>query len=241
MQHIIIFCSSYGQIRYALQLIQLNIENNKISLVIPGYNDLFYFFQVIGEKVFNNTIDIVSIDDYRTKRSMSRGFGKIQHLLQVIPRERLHLKKIYTDHFANLKDSEVFFFSRGVSGLGYYLLDKLSKKNRLVYVTHPPPYLAPYIPSDIAGLISLAILKMSYGYGITMSKTPTSKGFPYLSDRFIDKRTSRVIDVVETESLMKDFDINRFRVFDPGKYSIVYFDDDLVGNGYILDSNSFKQ
>jgi hypothetical protein len=241
MKKVVIFCGSYGQINYALQLIQKHRLDSSFMVVISDYPDLFQFFQIINEKVFQNVLNLVYLEEYKKRRT--RGKNKVTKLLGAFPDiicEKRYLKKLFTKHFANVSNNQIFFISPGYSGITFYMIKKLRFRNSLIYISPPPPYLEEYIPRNPKDLAKLIISKIIYGSGLAASKISASKGFPCVSERYIKNNTQLTINA-EQEGLMEGFDLSKFRVFDTGNYDIVYFDDNLIGNGYINDSVIFKR
>jgi len=221
-----------------------NYRDCPVTIVIPGFHDLFQLFQVFNERVFHNTINIVYFETYQGGRVKGSKIKRVLHVFPDIIKERRYLKDTWNKYFAELAGCEVFFFSRGFSGFKFYLVKKLSKRNRLVYVSIGslgPPYWSKYTPTNIVDLASLTISKLIYGRDIAMGKYPHIKGFSYIPDRFIEKEVKRVIDRAEMDEMMKNFDLSQFKVFDVGKYSVIYFDQDLIEVGYVSDGDTFKR
>ena len=69
---IVIFCTNYGGIERTLYMAT---HNSSITLVIPLNHDLFKFFQVINERVFHNTINLIYLKPYRPGRRTAKGVG----------------------------------------------------------------------------------------------------------------------------------------------------------------------
>lgn len=245
MSKLVIFGESYGYIKHVLYLITQNQHDRPVTVVIPGFLDLFQFFQVINERVFHNAINLIYIEAYQPRRAKVRGIiKKIPHVIPDIIKERRYLKEAFTKNFAGCEGCEVFFFSRGFSGLKFYLLKKLSNRNRVVYISCYLPQITPmrkYTPGNIVDLASLAILKSIYGRDIAVGKLPNIKGFPYMPDRFMEREVDKIIDWDETDAMMRDFDLSQFKVFDAGHYSVIYFHQDLIGGGYITDAETFRR
>ena len=226
----VIFSENYTSIDTTLYLATRNSHTDPVTIVIPGNYALFKFFQVINERVFHDTLNLIYFEPYRARRATAKGVKKVFHVLPDIIKERRHLKEIYSRYFAELKGYELFFFSRGFSGIKFYLLKKLSKRNTLVYVSHAPPNIPPmsqYTPTNIIDLARLIILKLSYGRDIAIGKFYYMKGLAYMPDRFMEKEVDRVINWDERNEMMKDFDLSRFKVFDVGNYDVLYFGHDI--------------
>ncbi len=242
MSKVVIFGESYGQIEYVLHLVTQNWHDYPITLVIPGLYDLFEFFKVINEKVFHSAINLIYLEPYQPGRARARGINKIPHVFPDIIRERRYLKEIWNKYFAELEGCEVYFLSRGFNGLKVYLVKKLSERNRLVYIyTQSPSRTSKYTPANIFEWAKLAIWRLTYGRDAVMGRTPFIKGFLWMPDKFMEKAVQRVIDIAEVDKITKGFDLSPFRVFDVGSYSVIYFDDGLIGIGYISDDDTFKR
>ena len=241
MSEVVIFCENYTEIESTLYVAKHHCYDSLITIVIPGSHDLLKFFQVINEKVFHNEVILIYLEPYQARRAKARGINKIPHVIPDIIKERRYLGGIFNKYFAGLKGGEVFFFSRGSSVLKFYLLKELSKRNRVVYISHGPPYFSEYTPTNIVELARLIISKLTYGRDAAVAKLPYIKGFLYMSDRFMKKEVDRVIDWAETNEMMKDFDLGQFKVFDAGDYSVIYFDGSLFERGLITDKTTFSR
>ena len=242
MSKIVILCESYGNIATALYVLTDNPGATSITLVVPGFHDLYKFFQVINEKVFHNKINLLYIEPYRPGRVKAKGINKIFHVIPDIFKERRYLKDTYNKYFADTEGAEVYFFSRGFSGFKLYLLEKLTKRNKLVFVSSAPPhYFRQYTPTRISDMVSLAIAKLIFGFDIAMGKLPYTDGFLYIPDKFIKKKVGKVIGWEDINEMMKGFDSSRFRVFDVGDYGVIYFDDAIINYDYVTDVGTFER
>ncbi len=214
-------------------------KNCPITLVILGNRDLFKFFEATNKKVFNNSLNLIYSEPHQLRRAKAGMINAIIHLVPDMIKEKQCLGKIFHQHFAELKGHEVFFFSQGFDGGMFYLLKRLSKKNSLAYMPYyrsPQYMMGEYTPKNLIDLARLVAYKLLYGRGITTGKfprqNPHATGFPYISDRFIEKEVERVFGEEERKKLMEDFDLSRFKVFDASNYSVIYFDDGLLGSGF---------
>ena len=132
MKSVLVFSENYTSIDTTLYLAKRYSHEHTVSIVIPGNHALFKFLQVINEKAFENTLKLIYIEPYQARRATAKGVRKFFHVLPDIIKERRQLKEIFNRYFTGLEECEVFFFSRGFSGVRFYLLKKLSKRNRLV-------------------------------------------------------------------------------------------------------------
>ncbi len=244
MRKIIIFCECYGQQNYALQLAIKNYRDHSVTIVIPMLYNLFKFFEVVNEKVFHNRIKLIYIAPFQTRWAKVKGVSRIPCLLLDIIKERHYLREIWDKYFVGLVECEVYFLSRGFNGCTFYLLKRLIKRNRLVYVSldsFSPSHWEQYTPKSISELASLTISKLVYGREIMLGQLPYFKGFLFMPDKFINKKVDRIIGQAEIDEMMKEFDLSQFRVFNIDSYSVIYFDQPLVGVGYISDGNIYQQ
>lgn len=234
MSKLVIFCDNYTQIFHTLYVVTHN-RYDQITIVITQYGSLFKFFRVINERVFHNEINLVYIEPYQPRMAKARGINKIWYVLVNIMKQRHYLKGIFDKHFAGLEECEVIF-GPGYTGLECFLLKKLSRRNRLVYVSPgPPSYMRKYTPTNLVDWLILMTFKLTYGRAISMgqvSQFPLVKGFPYLSDKFIAKEVNRVVTWEEVNEMMKGFDLSQFKIFDVGNYKVIYFHDDIIEAPY---------
>ncbi|MFC2004678.1 hypothetical protein ACFLUY_00465 [Chloroflexota bacterium] len=248
MNEIVIFCESYPQIKNALYLAGHNPHNHSVTVVITGLKNLYKFFNLINEKIFQGTLNIIYFSIYRGRiANAGNRIIKAFYLLPDILKEKRHLKYIFYKHFAQLKDSEIFFFGRHFNPTTFYLLKRLSKANRLVYIPDPIYDVVPIpksAPSSLAELLHLAQGKSVYGHEIVMGKHPLGKKALGMPDKFFNENVSKVISQEERDTMLKDFDISRFKIFDSGNYRVMYFHDDLddlIEYDYISDAIAFEE
>ena len=243
MNEVVIFCGSYPQIENALYVASHHGDNHPVTLVIIGDGNLAKFFKVINEKVFHSTINIIYFDAYRGRRSRTANrIKKALYLLPDLAGEKRYLKNIFDERLAGLREAEIFFFSRFFSPFEFYMLRRLDRSNRLVYMQAPVYDALAIEQAAPARLMELAYLtrwKLAYGYDIEMGKHALGQKVPFMPDKFFREHVYKVIDREERDTVLRDFDLSKFRVFDVGDYSFMYFHDDLVQYGYISDSEAF--
>ena len=242
MEEIVICADGYPRIKNALYIITHNYPKRPITIIIPGNPDLFKFFNLINEKLFHNDINLIYFEPFYPdpRRVKASGLNKIFHVLSDIIRERRYLKETFDEYLAGIEGRELFFLDRGFTQ--FSLVKKLGKRNRLVYISSYQTQVAPrqYTPTNIVDLAKLIILKLTYGRGIALGKSFHRKDrFPHMSDKFMEREFDRVIDGEERDEMLKDFRLSQFKIFDTGKYSIIYFFDDV--GGYTADENTFRR
>jgi len=243
MKQTVIFCGAFPYIKYALTVAKLNYPGSKITIVVP--HRLLGFFNLINERVFNSEIHVVYMEHYQGRiQSNIKRLKKAVYLLPEIRNEGQYLKTFYNKHFSRFRGAEIYFFSRYYSQYPYYFLKRLSKANRLVFMAHEMwdvLEIEQYTPRDGMGLAMLAIMKLTFGWDITLARLPYSKGIAAMPDSFIKNRVSRIIGREERDEMLKNFDWEQYKVFDNEKYSVLYFDSIPAKVGYIDDYNTHKQ
>jgi len=241
---IVIFCESYPQIKNALYLITENYCSHPTTVVITGHNDLLKFSKVINEKAFDNNINIVSFESFPAQMAgNSRKIIKMLYLIPDIIRERSYLRAIYEKYFARLVGADIYFCGRCFNPSSFYLLKRLSKVNRIIYMPDPTYDVVQVLkstPNNIRELVIWFRFKAAYGHDLMISQFPYLRNIPTMPDSFFEKRVHRVIKQEERNKMLQDFDTSVFRVFDEGKCSVLYLDEDPVGGGYISDSEDFR-
>lgn len=113
MSKIIILCTSYEIFQNTLCLATLNYPAHSITIVVSGKHNLFKFFQVINERVFHNSINLIFLEPYivtiRERRAKSSRISRILNLFPDIIKERRYLKEIYNKYFAEMEGREELF------------------------------------------------------------------------------------------------------------------------------------
>lgn len=240
---IIVLCESYP-IDYLLY----KLENEKIdvpvTVFVTALSNLYQLLKLLNEKVYNNSLDLIYYPAYAAKWREARGIKKWLYLLPDILRERRHLKRFYHRHFARMKGATVIFPSPGYTGIKIYVLTRLSKKNRLVFLDPGPPYMGKKSPRNLREIATLLMYKIAYGKDTQLGQYPAvdpwSKNFPLIPDSFIKNSVDDVIDWSNKAEKMKDFEWDRYRIYDTGDIKVIYFHQDLVGL-YVPDRNTFKR
>jgi len=245
MSKIIIICTHYDVISVTLYLVTHNYPDHSITIVVPEKHNLFKFFQAVNERMFHNSINLIFLEPYHTGRAASKGMiKKVVHIWPDIIKERRYLKEIFNKYFAELEGCEIFLPTRAPIGLLFYLLKKLSKRNKLVYISNDSPHvnqICTYIPTNINGLAYFIIRKLTYGLDIATGKIPVKEGFPCVPDKFMEKRVDRIIDWEEKNEMMKGFDLSQFKIFDTSNYSVIYLDQPLMGIRYVTDGDTYRR
>lgn len=241
MKKLVVFCESYPQIKNALYIATCNSEDHSTTLVITGNRDLFTFFHAVNERVLDNSLDIIYVERYQRRTARVGKIAKPFCVLSDIIGQRRHLQSMYRRHFHQMRGAHIYFFSREWASGSFFFLKRLSRANTLVYMAELGcastwvDTSRPTTPIDLAKLIAI---KLIFGRDALLGKSFHTR-FPSMPDKFFEKAVDEVIGPSERDRMMKDFDFNRFRVFDIGKYRVIYFDEDLIESGYLSDSDTF--
>lgn len=241
MKELVIFCESYDEIENALYLVTHNYQDHSITIAIPGNHDLFKFFEEVNNRVLGNKINIIYFAIYYEAKPGDNMVTSWIRRLNVIG-EKLYLRRIYKRYFSRMTGAEVYFFCRDFTQYDFYFLRKLSKRNKLVYMYFGryTDGVSKYTPSNIIDWVMFIRLKLVYGSDIAMGWIPCTKPFARIPDKFMKGEVDKVIDREERNEIIKDFDLSRFKIFDAGDYSIIYFDQPLVEMGYVSEE-AFKR
>lgn len=243
MKELVIFCEAHVVIENALYVLLRNCDSHSITVVIPGNYDLLKFFKVVNERVFKHSINIIYFEPYTGRKAEAGTLKERLHLILDVRREKQYLKEVFDEYFANIKNADVYFFSRVANPVTFYIIQRLSRDNKLIYMYYAtyPDQAEEYSPNNIIGFLSLFRMKLVYGRAITLGKLRYTKGFAYIPDSYLEKKVDILIDYKRRNELMKGFDLSQFRVFDIENYRVIYFDQPLVESGRITDASNYQR
>lgn len=240
MKEIAIFTGSYPQIKNTLYVVTQNYPKHPITIVV-GTGDYFKLLNLLNERLFNNTINLIKFELFQPKRAHAKGLKKIFYILPDIIRERRYWKEIYHKYLSKIEGYEVFFFDRSASQ--FSLVKNLAGKNRLVYIEGWPTGTAPvpFSPANIVEFVKLIIAKLIYSRDIYLAKYPHEDSSPFVSDRFMKEHVDIVFEGEERDKLLKDFELGQYNLYDTGKFSVIYFDSSFLGSKYIKDDDTYRK
>jgi hypothetical protein len=233
---------------YPIDYLLYKLENEKpevpLTVFITALEGMYRLFQAINEKVYNNSLELIYYPTYVARNKRAKGIKKWLFTPGDILRERRHLKRFYTKYFDRLEGATVIFPSPGFTGVKIFVLRRLSKKNRLVYLDPGPPYMGRRTPRNPREIASLLMYKMLYGKETQLGQYPAvnpwTKGFPLMPEKFMKNNVVNSIDWSNRVEIMKDFDWDKYRIYDTSHIRVIYFHQDLVGP-YVSDPDTFKQ
>jgi len=238
----VVFCESYGTIRSTLYFATHKADSYPVTIAIPGHHDLYKLFKAFNEEVFNNSLAVIYLEPYYSKKQKPKGMRKLFYVISKIFEEKLYLREMYNTHFCELENRDIFFSSRYYNGPLFYMLRKLGKKNRLIYLNTSSPDRTPskeYIPTNVLDVTRLILNKIIYGLGMTMCRFPNAQGIPYIPDKFVRRAGNKVIGRDEVNQLVRVVDLSKFNIFEVGNYSVMYFDQDLLAIGCFTSSLAY--
>lgn len=240
----VILCESYASIAYVLYKYENEKVDAPVTVFITTLEDLYRLFQVLNEKVFDNSLELIFYPKYKQRWAEAKGIKKLLYILPDALGERRYLRQFYNKHFGQLKGADVFFPSPGYSGAKIYILGKLSKRNRIIYINPGPPYMAGYFPRNLKEMLLLFLYKILYGRNVQLGQYPPedpwSKGFALARDSFMRRSVDSVIDWSDRDAIMENFPWEKYSVFDTGEHKVIYFHQDWVDR-YVPDRDMFSR
>jgi hypothetical protein len=239
---VVIFCESYPQIVNTFYLITQYYPEHHVTVVITGNDNLLKLIQLINEKVFNNTLNIIFFKPYPAKMGQfCSRFIKALYLFPDIVREGLYIQAIFKRYFARLKGAEIYFSGICYNPYTYYMLKRLYRKNRITYMPDPTydvVEIKKSFPRDIFELGIWIRYKLVFDVDLEIIQFPYQRSIAHMPYDFL-RRHVKVINKEERNRLLKNFDMSRFRVFSEVDYRVLYFHQDAVILGYVSDAEAF--
>ena len=160
-KNIVIFCESYSSLAYTLYCLTNENGYTTATIFIPVLEDLFHLMEDLNEYVFDNKLNIVYYKNYVPRWTQRNGMKRLLYIVPDIIAERRYLRQFFNSYFARVENADIMFPSPGYNGAKIYVLKRLSKKNRLVFVDPGGPlYMGKYFPRSIRDIAVLMIYKM---------------------------------------------------------------------------------
>ena len=241
---LVILCEAYRSIEYPLYILESEKPDVPVTIFITALEDLYHLFQVLNEKVLNNSLELIYYPPYKSRWRQKKCIKKWFYLLPDILNERCNIRRFFNNHFKDLEGATIIFSSPGYTGIKIYALRRLSKRNRLIYRKSAPPYMGRYSPKSLRDIVTLLMYKITYSKDTQIGQYPAdrpyTKGFPLMPDSFMKDSVDSVIDWSNRAELMKDFAWEKYSVFNTGDVKVIYFHQDLVDR-YVPDRDTFKR
>lgn len=121
-ENLIVFGDAYGALNYTIYFIHSNINRyNKCSLILFDNKNYREFAQNLNQYFWNDKLEIVYLESFRNHKNgaKKRPFDVIE--------EMIYLKKLYTLHFRNIENSDIYYSVRKHISYIFHFVAKLSE------------------------------------------------------------------------------------------------------------------
>jgi len=236
------FCESYPGLAYVLHRLWRREPDRPATIVVPVVHDLYDFLKALNETAFRNRLNVIYVPHFERRRSR---WGRAVLSFADALAERRYLRAVYQRHFSTLRDAEITFSSPGYLGEKVYLLSRLAKRNRLVYIDPGPPAMGSDVPRSVREVFRLLLNQIRYGGATRLGEYPRGKGwdrgFPVVPDSFM-KNVAGVVDWSDRDEVMRSFDWKSLGTWAPGEFEVMYFHQDLPRSAGIVikDESTFS-
>tara|TARA_B100001175_G_C19513768_1_gene645718 strand:+ start:2466 stop:3599 length:1134 start_codon:yes stop_codon:yes gene_type:complete len=224
-KNMVVFVQSYPNLINTLYLINNGDIYQKVTVCIIKNINLYKFLDS-RKSFYKKEIDIIFTDDEEI------SFDSIYNFIISFITVKFKIKRsLYKLKFI---DSDLFFFSRAFTTLGFYLIKNIKNHNQLIHFPDPGCdvyQLSDSKPNSIKQVILLLIYKLLYGkelvFGNAGRKLNTNYFFK-ISDSYFYKNVNLCLTIDERKKLQTDFTLDSFASNNLNKYSVVYFDKDML-------------
>ncbi|MAT10614.1 MAG: hypothetical protein CMM02_06360 [Rhodopirellula sp.] len=194
----IIFCTSVGQIPFALHYID---QNTKVVTVINAVTKfLTKYYNVEKKNIIE--LDLNNICDYALKNIFKNLYIK------------LNKNYIFNKYFCDCAGLNILYFSHYYPGL-LYLIEKLSKRNKISFYD-VRNYVFNYQKKSFVDRYKSCLVKFNYGIKITyITYQKTSYG--KISEDYLNKNNITIISEIITDKTLSikfldNYDIKNIKV-----------------------------
>lgn len=230
MKKALIFAESYDEIKLCLFTAKSKLSKGyKVTIIVCLNEDLYTFFKEVNEKVFKSRLNLIIFKFINNEKYSGGIVGEFfQRIIKVMGKKK-SLINFYQRNFSDVRDSEIYFFTRYCNPYDYYFLNRLYKRNSLILINvfNFSENISTYTPKSIRAFLRYCILKFIYGFNMSFIRLPHGN-FEYIPDKFIHRAVKTVISADEGERWLQDFNLNEFNVFKTGNFKVIYFDQPLV-------------
>ncbi len=208
----------------ALCIIENEKNKNNITIIVLNHYNLYRAYSDISEKVYNNDIKIEFIKRYKSKSNSLKNKLLIPKLFDIV-REKKYLANQFNVYFKNAINCSVYFSSRHFSDYGFYIISRLAKNNKIIYIPSPDADLLPkkrkisFKPKRLANLM---INKLIFGIGISETEY-ISHIFPFMDDSFMKKNVDEMVRIPERENMINNLEMNKFKLWNKEQFNVLYF------------------
>tara|TARA_B110000908_G_C10267683_1_gene466113 strand:+ start:10091 stop:11224 length:1134 start_codon:yes stop_codon:yes gene_type:complete len=235
-KNMVVFVQSYPNLINTLYLINNSFLYEKTTVCVIKNINLYKFLDS-RKSLFKNEINILFIDDDDV------SFKSIYHFFSSFTNLKIKIKRSLNKlQFIN---SDIFFFSKAFTTLGFYLIKNLKKYNQLVHFPDPGCdvyQLSDSKPNGLKQAILLLVYKLLYGkelvFGNAGRKLNTNYFFK-ISDSYFYKNVNLSLTIEDRKNLQTDFTLDSFAINNLNKFSVVYFDKDMLRDN-LCDKSLYK-
>tara|TARA_B100001029_G_C15061633_1_gene459066 strand:+ start:1331 stop:2407 length:1077 start_codon:yes stop_codon:yes gene_type:complete len=224
LKNIIIISQSYRQLKNALYIIENEKNKNNITIIVLNHYNLYRAYCDISEKVYNNDIKIEFIKRYQSKSNSLRNKLLVPKLIDIV-KEKKYLANQFNAYFKNIRNYSIYFSSRHFSDYGFYIINRLAKNNKIIYIPSPDADLLPtkrkfsFTPKRLTNLM---INKFIFGARVSETEY-ISHVFPFMDDSFMKKNVDEMVQIPERENMINGLDMNKFAIWNKEQFNVLYF------------------
>jgi len=120
---IVIFCQASADVQYVLTLYERNKDRLPISIYVVNSMNIYKYLKSLDLKT--HKLELITYN-------RSLNYKNVIELW----RERIRIKKLYSDNFKDLKGAEVYFFSHYYDWITAVIIKKISIFNNAYYIDH---------------------------------------------------------------------------------------------------------
>tara|TARA_B100000131_G_scaffold120951_1_gene117979 strand:+ start:18162 stop:19232 length:1071 start_codon:yes stop_codon:yes gene_type:complete len=219
LKNIIILCQSYRQLINTLSVIEKEKNESNVIVYVLNHKNLYKALCDISKTIYKNKIKIKFIARYQSKTS------SLSFKLFEIVKEKAFLTNQFNEYFKNTKNSIIYFSSRHFSDYGFFIINRLAKNNKIIYIPSPDADLLPLKKKVLLKpkqLFKLLSLKLTFGYNIKAGEY-ISHFFPFIDDRFLKKKVDKIFTFQERDKMINQLNINKFKIWNKNTYDVIYF------------------
>ena len=224
-KNMVVFVQSYPNLINTLYLINNSFLYEKTTVCVIKNINLYKFLDS-RKSLFKNETDIIFVDDEEL------SFDSFYHFISSFIKVKLRIKRSLSKlQFIN---SDMFFFSRAFTTLGFYLIKNLKKDNQLIYFPDPGCdvyQLSDSKPNGLKQTILLLVYKLLYGKELVIGNAGRKLNTNYffkISDSYFYKNVNLFLTIEERKKLQTDFTLDSFININQKQFSVVYFDKDML-------------
>ena len=217
MKEILIFCQAPADIQYALTIYDENKKSMDISIYCINVEGMFNFLESL--KLNLKQLVFIPYDIYLSYKNPIKIF-----------RARRKLISLYKRYFESNSDNDIYFFSHFFDFITFFMVAKLSKKNKVIFVNH---YDDAICKNYKRPKLSIRYLK---SYSLYKLNTGIDFKFYQFNKRFIPEFNLEKYKIEELKENILDkkvFKLFSYKIKNNNKKSILYLEMDYKKSNFI--------